>query len=47
MAQTTAQQAKSIRVGSVKLLLDGADVGLLDNAQLEVLYNVLELRANN
>lgn len=45
--QTSAQKSSSIRLWSVKMLLDNIDIWLLENAKLESTYNVLNLKAHN
>lgn len=45
--QTAVQKSSSIRLWSVKMLLDNVNVGLLESSQLEVIYNLINLRAHN
>lgn len=45
--QTTTQKQSSIRFGSVKMLVDGVDFGLLDNAVCNISWLVSELTAHN
>lgn len=45
--QTTVQKANSIRVGSWILEIDGQNVWLLENAELEVTQNILSKKAHN
>lgn len=45
--QTAVQKSQSIRLGSVAMYLDSVNIGLLEDAQLEVAYNVIDLRAHN
>lgn len=47
MAQTQVQKTKAIRFGSGILKIDGTNLGLLDNAQMVVAFNVVQLRAHN
>ena len=47
MAQTTVQNERSIRLGSAKLLVDGVDIGALQNAKLEVKMEVFQLKPDN
>lgn len=47
MAQTTAQNEKAIRFGSGVLKIDGTNVGLLDNANLAINFNMVQIRAHN
>lgn len=45
--QTSAQKPTSIRLWSVEMKLDWVNIGLLENAKLEVAYNVLNIKAHN
>jgi len=45
--QTAVQNSQAIRLWSVKMFLDNVNLGLLEDAQLEVVYNVIDLRAHN
>lgn len=45
--QTTVQNTKSIRLGSVKWLVDWVDYWLLDSAVMEIAYKILSLKASN
>lgn len=47
MSQTTAQKEKAIRFGSGVLKIGGLNIGLLDNAKLNVEYNVIQIKAHN
>lgn len=45
--QTAVQKSQSIRLGSVAMYLDNVNLWLLEDAQLEVSYNLIDLRAHN
>lgn len=47
MAQTQPQKSSSIRIGSGVLKVGGTNFGLLDNARLELAYNIINIRAQN
>lgn len=47
MSQTTAQKEKAIRFWSWVLKIDGINIGLLDEAKLNVEYNVIQIKAHN
>ena len=47
MSQTTAQKEKAVRFWSGVLKINNINIGLLDNAELNVEYNTIQIRAHN
>lgn len=47
MSQTTVQSQSSVRFGSGKLLIDGVDIGLLNDAKAVIAESKIQVRAHN